>query len=129
MKSAMADKQYRSYIYTEIRVSIKLRSTHPYLRFDSSGTENRDFRGKNLFHGFHGSTVDFTGLPQNQPISRTRDTVKKEGPCFDSPLFFNLSMQFLAPGGLGAECVQVSVMVNLGPPGSSVGAGSEAPKA
>ena len=44
-----------------------------YLRFDSSGTEN-------VFHGFHGSTVDFTGLPQKQPISRTRDTVKKEGP-------------------------------------------------
>ena len=38
-------------------------------------------RGKNVFHGFHGSTVDFTGLPQKQPISRTRDTVKKEGPC------------------------------------------------
>ena len=52
-----------------------------YLRFDSSGTENRDFTGKNVFHGFHGSTVAFTGLPQKQPISRTRDTVKKEGPC------------------------------------------------
>ena len=38
-------------------------------------------RGKNVFHGFHGSTVDFTGLPQKQQISRTRDTVKKEGPC------------------------------------------------
>ena len=38
-------------------------------------------RGKNVFHGFHGSTVDFTGLPQKQPILRTRDTVKKEGPC------------------------------------------------
>ena len=33
------------------------------------------------FHGFHGSIVDFTGLAQKQPISRTRDTVKKEGPC------------------------------------------------
>ena len=53
-----------------------------YLRFDSSGTENRDFTGKNVVHGFHGSPVDFTGLPQKQPISRTRDTVKKEGPCF-----------------------------------------------
>ena len=53
-----------------------------YLRFDSSGTENLDFTGKNVFHGFHGSTVDFTGLPQKQPISRTRDTVKKEGPWF-----------------------------------------------
>ena len=37
-------------------------------------------RGKNVFHGFHGWIVDFTGLPQKQPISRTRDTVKKEGP-------------------------------------------------
>ena len=34
-------------------------------------------RGKNIFHG---SIVDFTGLAQKQPISRTRDTVKKEGP-------------------------------------------------
>ena len=50
-----------------------------YLRFfDSSGTENRDLTGKNVFHG---SIVDFTGLPHKQPISRTRDTVKKEGPC------------------------------------------------
>ena len=46
-----------------------------YLRFDSSGTENRDFtgkkrisRGKNVFHGFDGSTVAFTGLPQKQSI-------------------------------------------------------------
>ena len=62
-----------------------------YLRFDSSGTENRDFTGKKIFHGFHGSTVDFTGLPQKQPISRTRDTVKKEGPCH---------------GGLFIKCVQ-----------------------
>ena len=38
-------------------------------------------RGKNVFHGFHGLIVNFTGLPQKQPISRTRDTVKKEGPC------------------------------------------------
>ena len=31
---------------------------------------------------------------------------------FDLPLFFNISKQFLilAPGGLSAECVQVSVM-------------------
>ena len=54
-------------------------------------------RGKNVFHGFHGfhgSTVDFTGLPQKQPISRTRDTVKKEGPCaassFSNRLKINL---------------------------------------
>ena len=39
-------------------------------------------RGKNVFHGFHGSTVAFTGSPQKQPISRTRDTVKKEEPCW-----------------------------------------------
>ena len=26
-----------------------------YLRFDSSGTENRDFTGTNVFHGFPGS--------------------------------------------------------------------------
>ena len=66
-----------------------------YLRFDSSGTENRDFTGKNVFHGFHGSTVDFTGLPQKQPISRTRDTVKKEGPCQEI-----LRIVFLAGCGL-----------------------------
>ena len=29
---------------------------------------------------------------------------------FDLPLFFNMSKQYLAPGGLSAECVQVSVM-------------------
>ena len=58
-------------------VGIEARS-ELYLRFDSSGTENRDFTGKNVFHG---SIVDFTGLPQKQPISRARDTVKKEGPC------------------------------------------------
>ena len=53
-----------------------------YLRFDSSGVQKIGIsRGKNVFHGFHGSTVDFTGLPQKQPISRTRDTVKKEGPA------------------------------------------------
>ena len=51
-----------------------------YLRFGSSGAEIGISREKNVFHGFHGSTVDFTGLPQKQPISRTRDTVKKEGP-------------------------------------------------
>ena len=39
------------------------------------------FHGENVFHGFHGSIVDFTGLAQKQPISRARDTVKKEGPC------------------------------------------------
>ena len=26
---------------------------------------------------------------------------------FDFPLFFNMSKQFLVPGGLSAECVQV----------------------
>ena len=50
------------------------------LKFDSSGTENRDFTRKNVFDGFHGSIVDFTGLAQKQPISRARDTMKKEGP-------------------------------------------------
>ena len=34
----------------------------------------------------------------------------KHGRHFDLPLFFNMSKQFLAPGGLNAECVQVSVM-------------------
>ena len=29
---------------------------------------------------------------------------------FDLPLFFNMSKELLAPGGLNAECVQVSVM-------------------
>ena len=29
----------------------------------------------------------------------------KYGHHFDLPLFFNLSKQFLAPEGLGAECV------------------------
>ena len=42
---------------------------------------------------------------------------------FDLPLFFNMSNQFLAPGGLNAECVQVSVMLTWG----LQGAGSEAP--
>ncbi len=31
-----------------------------YMRVDSSGTENRDFAGKNGFHWFHGSIVDFS---------------------------------------------------------------------
>ena len=35
---------------------------------------------------------------------------EKHGHHFDLPLFFNISMQFLAPGGLSAECVQVSVI-------------------
>ena len=35
---------------------------------------------------------------------------EKHGHRFDLPLFFNMSQQFLAPGGLSAECVQVSVM-------------------
>ena len=44
MKSAMADKQYRSYIYTEIRVSIKLRSTHPnHHDFDNFGGGGKVF--------------------------------------------------------------------------------------
>ena len=37
--------------------------------------------GKNVFHGFHGSTVAFTGLPQKQPISRTVTPCKKKGPA------------------------------------------------
>ena len=41
----------------------------------------------------------------------------------DLLLFFNMSKQFLAPGGLNAECVQVSVMLTWG----LQGAGSEAP--
>ena len=43
---------------------------------------------------------------------------------FDLLLFFNMSKQFLAPGGLNAECVQVSVMQTWG----LQGAGSEAPR-
>ena len=35
---------------------------------------------------------------------------EKHGHHFDLPLFFNISMHFLAPGGLSAECVQVSVI-------------------
>ena len=35
---------------------------------------------------------------------------KKHGHHFNLPLFLNTSKQFLAPGGLSAECVQVSVM-------------------
>ena len=35
-----------------------------YLRFDSSGTEIGISREKNVFHGFHGSIVEFTG-PKN----------------------------------------------------------------
>ena len=41
---------------------------------------------------------------------------------FNLPLFFNMSKQLLAPGGLNAECVQVSVMYTWG----LQGAGSEA---
>ena len=43
----------------------------------------------------------------------------------DLLLFFNMSDQFLAPGGLNAECVKVSVMQTWG----LQGARSEAPKA
>ena len=35
---------------------------------------------------------------------------EKHSHHFDLPPFFNMSKQFLAPGGLSAECVQVSVM-------------------
>ena len=35
---------------------------------------------------------------------------EKHGHNFDLPLFFKISMQFLAPEGLSAECVQISVM-------------------
>ena len=35
---------------------------------------------------------------------------EKHSHYFDLPLFDNMSKQFLAPGGLSAECVQVSVM-------------------
>ena len=58
-----------------------------YLRFDSSGTKNRDFKGKNVFHGFHGSIVDYTGLAQKQPISRACYTVIKfnVAHCFSLP--------------------------------------------
>ena len=43
---------------------------------------------------------------------------KKNSHDFDLPLFYNKSKQFLAPGGLSAECVQVSVMLILDPPAS-----------
>ena len=45
---------------------------------------------------------------------------KKRGQYFDLPLFFNT---LLAPGGLSAECVQVSVILTWG----LQGAGSESP--
>ena len=35
---------------------------------------------------------------------------KKRSHHFHLPLVFNMSKQFLAPGGLSAECVQASVM-------------------
>ena len=35
---------------------------------------------------------------------------EKHGHHFDLPLFFNMSKQSLAPRGLSAECVQVSVL-------------------
>ena len=35
---------------------------------------------------------------------------EKHGHHFDLPLFVNISKQFLVPGGLSAECVQVGVM-------------------
>ena len=50
---------------------------------------------------------------------------RKHSDNFDLPLFFDMSKQFLAPGGLSADCVQVSVMLTL----ALQGAGSEAPKA
>ena len=37
-------------------------------------------------------------------------TLFMSGHHFDLPLFFNMSKQFLAPGGLSAECVQIRVM-------------------
>ena len=43
---------------------------------------------------------------------------EKRGQYFDLPLFFNIYKQFnqfLAPGGLSAECVQVSVMLTWDP--------------
>ena len=43
---------------------------------------------------------------------------------FDLLLFFNISKQFLAPRGLNAECVQVSVMLTRG----LQGVGSKAPR-
>ena len=36
---------------------------------------------------------------------------EKHGHHFHFPLFLNMSKQFLAPGGLSAECVQVSVFI------------------
>ena len=44
----------------------------------------------------------------------------------DLLIFFNMSNQFLAPGGLNAECVQVSVTVME--TWGFQGAGSEAPR-
>ena len=35
---------------------------------------------------------------------------EKHSHHFGLPLFFIISTQFLAPGGLSAKCVQVSVM-------------------
>ena len=35
---------------------------------------------------------------------------RKSSHHFDLPLFFNMSKQLLAPGGLGSECGQVSVI-------------------
>ena len=35
---------------------------------------------------------------------------EKHGHHFDLPLFFNMSKNFLVPGRLSAECVQVGVM-------------------
>ena len=37
---------------------------------------------------------------------------EKHGHHFDLPLFFNISMQFLAPGGLSTECVNKLVSCN-----------------
>ena len=38
----------------------------------------------------------------------------------DFLLFFNMSNQFLAPGGLNAECVKVSVMLTWGLQGAGI---------
>ena len=35
---------------------------------------------------------------------------EKHAIIFDLPLFFNMSNHFLAPRGLSAECVKISVM-------------------
>ena len=64
-----------AYLHTSY-LGAQLSASQLYLRFDSSGTENRDFTGEK--NAFHGSIVDFTGLAQKQLISRACDTVKKK---------------------------------------------------